>query len=429
MPNQPNAIVCPKAKTNKDCQIASPCPSNRLYFFAACAMLFVSALPDAMVVPVLKQLLVDRYGVSVGAAHAFMCVNLVGALAAIALVGFIRRKCNLANTILIAAILNAALLGIMAYPIGFIPTLFLRCAEGAVDLIVYAVIFTFIARTGPSNKRGQRMGAAATAMMLGIASGLAVGGIIGKDTAVMCLIAGAIACLVVACAAPIAISKSTDHKDKTEPENILSRSGLLNLWRPLAMMFSDRFVASLLVITIPLYLGSISNMSPSTIGGLVGIAMLMTAIGTWPAGRLADRFGSKRLRLICGLIYAPAVALIPYANSINLTVTLLDFLLIGIAGAGLFASSLLVIANTQRGPGAMGAYHAAGNLGFLLGPITAGVILSTFSESEIGVSPYLLIFIGFALLHVLVTSATVFIRAAQPAQEHTLATSATPTLA
>ena len=182
-----------QTKTNKDCQIANPCSRNRLYFFAACAMLFVSALPDAMVVPVLKQLLVDRYGVSVGAAHAFMCVNLVGALAAIALVGFIRRKCNLANTILIAAILNAALLGIMAYPIGFVPTLFLRCAEGAVDLIVYAVIFTFIARTGPSNKRGQQMGAAATAMMLGIASGLAFGGIIGKDTAVMCLIAGAIA--------------------------------------------------------------------------------------------------------------------------------------------------------------------------------------------------------------------------------------------
>ena len=170
-------------------------------------------------------------------------------------------------------------------------------------------------------------------------------------------------------------------------------------------------------------------MSPSTIGGLVGIAMLMTAIGTWPAGRLADRIGSKPLRLICGLIYAPAVALIPFANSFNLTMILLDFLLIGIAGAGLFASSLILIANAQRGPGAMGAYHAAGNLGFLLGPITAGVILSTFSESEIGVSPYLLIFIGFALLHVFVTSATVFIRSAQPVKENTSATSATPNLA
>ena len=392
-------------------------------------MLFVSALPDAMVVPVLKQLMVDRYNVSDAAAHAFMSINLIGAFVGIVLIGIVRKRFSLTNTILIAAILNAALLAIMAYPIGFVPTLILRLVEGAVDLMVYAVIFTFIARTGSINKRGQRMGAAATAMMLGIASGLLLGGIIGNTNAVLCLQAGAAACLVVACAAPFVILKSANHQETSEKIKHLVLSNITTLWRPLAMMFSDRFVSSLFVVTTPIYLASVSKMSPSTIGGLVGLAMLLTALGIWPAGRLADRFSAKRVRLTCCLIYAPAVALIPLASSMNLTMLLLVFLLIGIAGAGLFASSLLLVANAQRGPGAMGAYHTAGNLGFLLGPITAAIILSNFSDSGLGFSPYLLIFIGFALIHAAITSTTVLIRESQPVQEETPATNAAPNLA
>ena len=53
---------------------------QRVLRIGAMVLLFLSALPDAMVVPVLHQLMVERYGVSAAAAHAFMCVNLLGAL-------------------------------------------------------------------------------------------------------------------------------------------------------------------------------------------------------------------------------------------------------------------------------------------------------------------------------------------------------------
>ena len=378
---------------------------------AACGLLFLSALPDAMVVPVLRQLIVERYGVSVGAAHAFMSVNLIGALAGIGLAGFIRRRCNLVNAITIAALANAALLAMMAVPIGFVPTLVLRCVEGAADLTVYAVLFAFISQAGSPATRGRRMGGAATAMMLGIAVGIGLGGIIGAKTAVLCLWAGAVACVIVAAAAGLTLrphraqGNERSSRSATPERRVESRP----IWRPLAMMFSDRFVAALLATTVPLYLASMTDMSPAAIGGLIGIAMLMTALGTWPAGRIADRVGSLRLRLIAGCIYAPGVALIPLAVSGNLMITIIDFVLIGLAGAALFASSLVAVCDSERGTVGMGAYHAAGNAGFLVGPLAAGASLSLLGGSEPGASAYLFVFGGFALIHAAVTALTVFV--------------------
>ena len=42
-------------------------------------LILLSALPDAMLVPVLRDLLVERYGASAEAAQAFLAVNLLGA--------------------------------------------------------------------------------------------------------------------------------------------------------------------------------------------------------------------------------------------------------------------------------------------------------------------------------------------------------------
>ena len=53
------------------------------------ALLALTALPDAMVVPLLEELLVVRYGVGPGAAHAFLSVNLIGGLCAVPLLGLV----------------------------------------------------------------------------------------------------------------------------------------------------------------------------------------------------------------------------------------------------------------------------------------------------------------------------------------------------
>ena len=71
---------------------------------AIAILLVLTALPDAMVVPLLKELLVGRYDVGPGDAHAFLSINLVGALCAVPLLGFAARRGRPVLAIGIAAI-------------------------------------------------------------------------------------------------------------------------------------------------------------------------------------------------------------------------------------------------------------------------------------------------------------------------------------
>lgn len=382
--------------------------ARRVHLLAAMAMLFICALPDAMVVPVLRELMVDRYGVSIGAAHAFMSVNLLGALGAIGCVVALRRRGGTERAVVAAALLNGVLLAVMAMPIGFVATLAVRCAEGAADLIVYAVLFDVIARTGSASRRGRQMGAAATVMMLGIACGLGAGGLAGNYEPLLALWLGALACLVVAAIGFLALRRKVPRGAATFTASSTVRSARRGpLWPAIVMMFSDRVIGGLLATTVPLYLATVIKLSPGVIGGLIGSAMLMTALGTWPAGYLADRIGALRLRALAGVFYAAGLAAVGFAVRAHLAAALLDMLLIGLAGAALFASSLLVVCQSHRGPAGMGTYHLAGNLGFLIGPLFAGAMLTMLGGREPGPTAFAAVLVGFAIFHGAVTVLTV----------------------
>lgn len=378
---------------------------------AAVIMLFISALPDAMVVPVLRQLMVDRYGVSVGAAHAFMTVNVIGALAGVCLLKSIRKNGSIGRKIAAASALNAILLAAMALPIGFIPTLMLRCIEGVVDIVVYAFILDFVAECGRQETKGRRMGGAATCLMLGIASGIGIGGLVGNISPTLTLWVGALTCLVV-----VPISFQTFNRFEKLPERpsnqtntVKSKIGIYPLWPSLAMMLTDRALAGVLTVTVPLYFAGIVELSPGSIGGLIGIGMLMTALGAWPAGYLVDKTGPLRIRIIAGALFAGGFALIPQAVSVNTNVACLVMILVGLGGAALFASSLTMVVGSGRGPSGMAAYHLAGNVGFLLGPLFAGASISILGGTEPDATSYVLVLVAFASIHGAITLGTVLI--------------------
>ncbi len=381
---------------------------RRAQTLTALAMLFACALPDAMVVPVLRQLLVERYGVSIGAAHAFMYVNLIGALFCVRFIRGWQRRFGDRELIFGAALLNGVLLAAMALPIGFAPTLALRGIEGAADLVVYAVLFNRLARLGSASTRGRRMGAAATSMMLGIAGGVGIGGLVGGHNAVLSLWFGAAACLIVAALAGIVLGRHDNDVNVRTPDihpiaDALSNRGL---WPVMMMMFSDRAVAALLATTVPLYMTSVAGLTSARTGALVGISMLMTALGAWPAGWLVERIGSNRMRRIAGCMYAGGVLSIPFIIHANFGIALAGMIVIGIAGAALFASSLVAVTNSGRGAAGMGGYHTAGNMGFLLGTVAAGSLISLLSSGEPGEQVYITILTLYAMFHFSVTILT-----------------------
>lgn len=360
------------------------------------AMLFIGALPDAMVVPVLRQLTVERYGVGVGDAHAFMAVNLIGAILAAGLIGRMLRRWSERWVLCSAALVNGLLLWIMALPIGFVPTLALRAIEGGADLLVYAVLFARLARVGPASTRGRRMGAAGTVMLLGIAGGIGFGGVVGADHSESSLWAGGAACLVVAALAVLLVREGGSERAPARTHRAFPG-------RASAMICADRAIGGLLATTLPIYMTSAAGLDTPTTGGLIGLCMLMTALGAWPAGRLVDRFGWRPLRLGAGAVYAGGFAATPVLLGSDLAAAGAVLVAVGLAGAVLFACSLSVAAS-GRGASEMASYHASGNAGFLLGTMGAGALLTGLGGAEPDPGAYLSVFLLFAAFHAAMTA-------------------------
>ncbi len=362
-------------KTEKD-----PSRAARAQFLLGITIIFVTATPDAMVVPVLRDLVIERYGAPISAAHLFMTINLLGALAAVMLMRTLQRRASHARVVRIAALSNAALLALMALPIGLLPTLAVRFLEGAADLVVYAFVFSSLARSAPAPGKGARMGAAGCALMLGVAGGLAIGALIAQPWPPNVLLAGAAACAIGALLASGVRTPPGDAAPAYTQAREQQTARRTTLTPILPMMFADRAASGLLVTTVPLYLAA-RGLSPHAAGGMIGLAMLLMALGACPAGRLADRVNPLRLRLYASIIYAACLA------SIVLTPPLTTILTpalagTGLAGAVLFTSSLTLVARTETGAPGMGALHAAGNLGFFVGPTAAGLALALFAGPD-----------------------------------------------
>ncbi|MFO0961893.1 MAG: MFS transporter [Phycisphaerales bacterium] len=396
-------------------------------------LLLLSAMPDTMAAPVLKELFVDRYGVGPRAAQLFMAVNLVGALAAVPLLVWARRRASAVTLLVVGSVADAVLLGVLAMPVGFASSLVLRAAEGVTDVVVFAALFDLVRRrSGAHAARG--LGYASTPLLLGLGVGAVVGGqaaqrVIpdraggldgitnaGADVAMAVFGVSALACILVALGAFVA-RRQLLQVAQVEPEaSPLAPSGESHaaavahgvfddrprpLWWACAMAFADRATGGLITGTLPLALAEFLGYSKQQRGWLIGLPLLLMALGTGPSGALCDRVGSLRVRLIAGVFYALAFAAIPFAAGTQWMLAAAMFA-VGISGAALFSSSLAVAAESGGAAVAIGGLRAAGDLGFF-----AGTALSVLALQSLGREPryedYTAIISGFGALHLLTT--------------------------
>lgn len=406
-PVQPLSAVVARVSTPPELA-ADARSSTTVGTIIAMALIFIGSLPDAMTPPLLRQLMVERFGVSVSAAHAFASVGLVGGLLAVPLLATLRRRFNPVTIVIAAALANALLLAALALPIGLAACLVLRGLEGAADLCALAVLFDLVGKGGSPRRRGRRLGLAGTLMLLGLGVGALIGGRLGRIEPLLVFQLGAAACLIAAAIALLArraLHQIVVHCPAIEIDYD-SGNTRRPLWPALAMIFSDRALAGLLATTVPLMLASANGVSPGRIGLLIALPLIIMALGSAPAGALGDQIGHRRLRTIAALLYALTFATLPLVLRTDSGFDLLVMAAIGIAGAALMPTSLALASRSGRGSVAMAAYQGAGNLGFLLGIAGAGAMLAVLSASNPGIGLYAIVIAAFAASHVLVTVLT-----------------------
>ncbi len=341
------------------------------------AAIFALMLPVTAVVPALEGLTGGRHPeLSDFAKHLFMVANMLAALIIAPLAGRLSDHTGWRKRVIVAAMLaNALVLFALAQPAPYALHLALRFLDGALHITALTLLMAMAMDRAVWAGTGRAMGTAGAALTLGVATGAPVGGLIAETGAVNVLLAGAGLSLVIAA--------WTASLGETAP--VASRRPASGGWRelpwrrlaaPYVFTFADRLSVGFIISTVTLYLGTVLGAEPARIGMLMGAFMLPFSLLTYVCGRLARRVEPLWMMMAGSVIYGLVLV------ALGLAPLPLWWVLMpmgGVAAAAMFAPSLVLTARAaeadQRGT-AMGGFHAAGSLGFLLGPLLGGGILA-----------------------------------------------------
>lgn len=338
-------------------------------------------LPVTLIVPGLKESIADRFAVGMFWTHAFMSVNMVGAILSAPLIAWICDRGAPRMRIAALAVLldGAALLAISLSP-NYGLALLLRFGEGFLHCLALTALMAAAADAAEPARRGRMMGVVGACMMLGTAVGTGLGGFIWKHVPGRSFEAAALAALVAAVFVALGGFDTARRAAARPPQNWLPlvrrHRGLLV---PYLYTFGDRLCVGVIVSTFVLFLAHVHGLPPQSRGALLAMFMVPFALLVYPAGRLVDRAGSALPVSLgsaaFGLLFA-AYGVLPSSWLAPAMV------LSGVVSAIMFAPTLTLCAELappeSRGAAYTG-FNAAGSLGFMLGPLLGGGLMHFLS--------------------------------------------------
>ena len=354
--------------------------TNRPALRAIALATFLTLVPITLLVPGLDELVVDAHGGTRFQAHLFVALNqLAGIIAVPFAMHWHRRFPGTRRWVVALLALDAvAFLGMGAAD--SLGGLFVwRAIDGMAHLP--AVTFLMIAanRAGGA-RRGAALGVVAAALMVGVAVGAPLGGIL-IDRAVDSIYTVGAALLGVAALSAMAIPSGTLTQPATRSRYEWDRRNAAS-WMPLAYGFTDRFLIGVFVSSFTIYLTEVHAVSAATRGMLMSLFLLPFALLCWPAGRLADRVGwfapIITANICFGVLYA-SYGVLPFGWLPAAMV------LSGVLSALMFSPSLVLVSEFAKrgaGEGLFGVFQVAGSFGFLFGPIVGGLLVESLRHAD-----------------------------------------------
>ena len=334
-------------------------------------------VPVTVPVPVLRELVQDRYAVSELLTSLFMSINMVGALFAAPLAGALLDRWGRPRALIVTALVADGI-GFFALtmPISFPVFLAVRFAEGCAHIAALSVLLTLASTALPAARRGRAMGLVGGSMMLGVALGAPLVGVLGRSDPLLPLRVGGVLLLSAAVVAAV-FAGNAPARDRRPGlrEIVAALRAYPAILVPLAFAFADRFTVGFFTTTFSLYLRRIHDLSSAEIGLAIACFMIPFALLSYPLGRIAERRSVIGLLCVGSVVYGIGTAAVGFAAPLGPLLALM--FAIGIAAAVMFVPSMLLtiqIAPAAVRATALGAFNAAGSLGFVAGPIAGGTI-------------------------------------------------------
>ena len=344
-----------------------------------CVLLGVAAIPDAMVVPVLHGLCVHGFGVSEGAAHAFMAVNLVGAIVAVGLLALLNRRVPTSTLLGISAASSVLLMSAMAVAPSWWALLVLRGLEGGADLILLAIPFRMIASCGSESRYGARMGLSFTVMFLSLGLGVGLGTVIGSDHAPNVLWAAAVSSGILLLIVAI-VHRTVDNMTASPRPSEGVCPLIPREWIGGMFLGIDRLLSALVSVTLPILLVSGFDVDSANLAVALGGMFLALAIFSAPAGYLADRVGGVKVRIISATMCSFGLAGLGLMLWLPPVVILAPCLLLyGAGAAGLMPSAFSASVRRQASTLVFSSLQAIGQCGYAIGIVGGWILLSSIS--------------------------------------------------
>ncbi len=359
-------------------------------------------VPVTLPVPVLRELVADRFEVSELATSLFMSINMIGALLTAPLAGILADRWGRRRALLAGALmLDALCFFLLAAPVSFPVFLAIRFLEGVTHIGALSVLLALASHALPDEQRGRALGVVGGSMMLGIAIGAPLGGVLGRTSVLLPLQMGGVLGLCTAALALWIVHESSAHDERPSLGDI-TRALRAHpcLLIPLAFALVDRFTVGFFTTTFSLYLRRIYEFNSVEIGIAIAVFMIPFALFSYPFGRFSERVSLTLLLGVGSVFYGVATAAVGFTAPPALYGLMF---ITGVAASVMFVPSMVMMTRLAPTPiraTALGAFNAAGSLGFILGPLCGGAISQSVASQTNWLAGYRAAFIaaGFSEL-------------------------------
>lgn len=365
-----------------------PYPAAKIWPLGLLA--FLMLVPVTLPVTVLRGLVQERFAVGELGTSLFMSINMIGAAIAAPLAGaFADRIGRRRNWVLIALAADSLLLLGLQLPIPFWAFMGLRFLEGAAHIVALSLLLGIASQARAEPERGRVMGLTGAGLTLGVALGAPIGGYLGSDDPLLPLRAGSAIVALAGLVAWWGLEETPQGEERPSLADVIAtlRKHPL-LFAPLAFAFADRFTVGFYTTTFSLFLSRIHDFDPPRIGIHIAYFMLPFALLSYPFGKLSER--TSRVAMMCSgsVLYGLLTISVGFCPPVALPGLMVG---LGVASAVMFVPSMLI--TTDAAPPAvrttaLGAFNAAGSLGFIAGPAIGGIVSSHVASNGDWLSGY-----------------------------------------
>ena len=306
--------------------------------------------------------------------------------------------------ILIGSFLYAFLAILFTIPEDWFGLIFVRGFQGVASAMVWPVSEALIIDSCPTAKRGESLGKVVMFSNLGMVFGPFIGGglfFVGFNymglseqdsfkfpfyfTAVIALIGAILVWInVIDARAPRTDTRKVSLLKLFRPDGV-DRQGIVNLNVLYVNEFMEGFAFASIGPLMAYYLPQRFDIEADVVAIMIGFAMGVGALVAYPAGRLSDRIGRKRILVFGRLLAFTAIILIPFGWALWMVIVFMSMRSLAwqVASPALRALEADNVPEEVRGR-LIGLLESMSNFGSVVGAPIGGLLLDSYFGVDLG---------------------------------------------